>query len=135
MYWFIKCLKQYGDFRTRARRCEYWNFVFWLWVILGIISIFIPDIRILPSNLLHLDFNIISISNLGKGFFALVCLFICPYFAVATRRLHDINKSAWWLLINIIPIIGGLWFFILMVIPGDHFDNKWGRNPKIIKID
>jgi len=135
MYWFIKCLKQYGDFHTRARRCEYWNFVFWLWVLLTVISCFIPDIRLLPTTLLHLDFDSISISKLGTIPFVIVALMICPYFAVATRRLHDINKSAWWLLILLIPFIGGIWFFILMVIPGDHFDNKWGRNPKIIKID
>lgn len=50
--------------------------------------------------------------------------------AVAVRRLHDLGKSGWMLLIVLIPIVGGIWMFVLMVTEGQQGKNEYGTDPK-----
>jgi len=50
--------------------------------------------------------------------------------AVGVRRLHDVGKSGWMLLIALIPIIGAIWLLVLMVTDSKEGTNKWGENPK-----
>lgn len=110
-------MKNYATFNGRARRTEYWMFA----LINGVISLI----------LLGIDFA------LGIGFlkslYSLVVL--VPSIAVFVRRLHDVNKSGWWLLIGIIPIIGAIWLFVLMVTEGDRQENQYGPNPKAIEAE
>lgn len=73
----------------------------------------------LPESLLHGFFYL--------GYFLAILI---PGLAVIVRRLHDIGKSGWWFLINLVPIIGFIWFLALMVTEGDLRDNKYGPNPK-----
>ena len=56
---------------------------------------------------------------------------LVPGLAVSIRRLHDIGKSGWWLLINIIPFVGFFWFLILTVREGDKGSNAYGPDPKL----
>lgn len=42
---------------------------------------------------------------------------LVPAFAVGIRRMHDIGKSGWWMLICLIPLIGGIWFIVLAATP------------------
>ena len=54
-----------------------------------------------------------------------------PLYGVAVRRLHDINKSGWWVLVGVIPfvnIIGGLLLLYWMCKKGDQKDNRFGKN-------
>jgi len=53
-----------------------------------------------------------------------------PSLAVGVRRLHDTGRSGWWLLISLIPLIGTIWLFILLVLDSNPGDNKYGPNPK-----
>jgi len=55
---------------------------------------------------------------------------IIPGLAVTVRRLHDIGKSGWMILISLIPIIGGIWLLILTVTDGEPGENQYGPNPK-----
>jgi uncharacterized membrane protein YhaH (DUF805 family) len=64
--------------------------------------------------------------------YALV-LFI-PGLAVAVRRLHDVGKSGWFLLIGLIPLIGFIWLLVLFLTEGKPGENKWGPNPKEIPL-
>jgi uncharacterized membrane protein YhaH (DUF805 family) len=50
--------------------------------------------------------------------------------AVGARRLHDIGKSGWWLLISLIPVIGWILLLIFFVKDGQPGVNQWGSNPK-----
>jgi len=50
---------------------------------------------------------------------------------VTIRRLHDIGKSGWWILIGLIPLIGGIWLLILMLGDSQPGDNQYGPNPKM----
>ena len=55
---------------------------------------------------------------------------LIPSLAVGVRRLHDVGKSGWMLLLAFIPIIGAIWLFVLFVTEGDMGDNEYGMNPK-----
>jgi uncharacterized membrane protein YhaH (DUF805 family) len=77
------CLTKYVDFSGRATRSEYWWFVLFI-VLVGLaISI---------------------VSNTLSGLFSLATLL--PSIAAATRRLHDTNRSGWWQLICLVPVVG-----------------------------
>ncbi|KKE84557.1 hypothetical protein N481_19115 [Pseudoalteromonas luteoviolacea S4047-1] len=53
-----------------------------------------------------------------------------PSIAVSVRRLHDTNRSGWWVLIALIPIIGTIAMIIFAALEGDECENKYGPNPK-----
>jgi len=110
--YYIKVIHQYADFEGRARRAEYWNYV---WInIVAVIACIMPIF-------IHRVFVFIP-------FLYLVGTFI-PSLAVAIRRLHDTNKSGWWYLLSFVPM-GGIVLFIFMVIEGDDGDNDYGPDPK-----
>jgi uncharacterized membrane protein YhaH (DUF805 family) len=46
------------------------------------------------------------------------------------RRLHDTDHSGWWLLIIVVPIVGGLVLFVFQVLDGTRGDNRFGPDPK-----
>ena len=106
MKWFLKVLKQYSDFSTRARRKEYWMYSLFL-TLFSFVVMFLDTI-------LGLDFNMYD-ASLGYGwlytFFSLAT--ILPSLAVSVRRLHDIGKSGKMLFIIFIPLIGAIWLLVL----------------------
>lgn len=118
MEWYLKVLRQYADFEGRARRQEYWMFV--LFNILFAIAASVIDGV--------LGFAIGGSIGLVYVLYALFTLI--PSIAVAVRRMHDIGKSGWMLLVAFIPLIGGIWLLVLMVTEGEHGDNEYGPDPK-----
>ncbi|MBQ7256683.1 MAG: DUF805 domain-containing protein [Abditibacteriota bacterium] len=137
---FTKCYKEYCNFLTRASRSEYWIYTIIMSLINSIllaiaISIFVILIKNGTIN------NNMSEEAFVRFFFTSPYLLVyivlslissiitCPWYAVAVRRLHDIGYNAWWLLISCIPIIGGIWFLVLTLLPGQKEDNQWGANP------
>jgi uncharacterized membrane protein YhaH (DUF805 family) len=118
MNWFLKVFRQYADFSGRARRKEYWMFVLFN-VIFSFIALIID--------------NALGLASAEKGYGIIYGLYILvmliPGFAVSTRRLHDIGKSGWMLLIVFIPF-GAFWLLYLLGSDGQEGPNKWGENPK-----
>jgi uncharacterized membrane protein YhaH (DUF805 family) len=114
-------LKQYADFKGRARRKEYWLFLLFANLI-GFLLLIIEMMTETFNYALH--FGPLSL------LFAL--LIFVPYIAVTVRRLHDVGKSGWMMLIVLIPIAGLIWFFILMIRDSEPGQNKYGENPKNI---
>lgn len=55
---------------------------------------------------------------------------LIPSIAVTIRRLHDINKNARSFLLLLIPLIGPIWFLVMMAKDGDRGNNQYGVNPK-----
>jgi uncharacterized membrane protein YhaH (DUF805 family) len=51
---------------------------------------------------------------------------LIPHWAVSVRRLHDSDKSGWWLLLGLVPVVGGLIVMILMLLPGTPGPNRYG---------
>ena len=113
MNWYLKALRQYADFNGRARRTEYWMFVLF------------NIIFSIAAN--ALDY-ILGTSGVISGLYALA-VFI-PSLAVSVRRLHDVNKSGWMLLVLLIPVIGFIWLLVLMIMEGTPGENQYGPNPK-----
>jgi uncharacterized membrane protein YhaH (DUF805 family) len=59
---------------------------------------------------------------------------LIPGIAVSVRRLHDINRSGWWLLIGLIPIIGAIILLIFTAKDSQPGENQYGPNPKAITL-
>lgn len=113
MSYYIECLKKYATFSGRARRKEYWMFV-------------------LFSAIFCICFNIIDALLATSGMISALyqlAVFI-PGIAACCRRLHDINKSGWWLLICLIPLIGAILILIDLCHNSSPGENKYGPNPK-----
>jgi uncharacterized membrane protein YhaH (DUF805 family) len=134
MNWMLLPLRRFFDFRGRSRRKEFWMFV--LFLLLA--SMFLP----LVDSLLGLGGSSATYRQVGSHEVAmgyglsgglLTGLFgfamIVPGLAVSVRRLHDTDKSGWWLLIGLIPLIGGLFLLYHYVQPGTHGPNRFGPDP------
>ncbi len=119
MNWYLAVIKKYVEFSGRARRTEYWMFVLFN-LIFGIVAMILDNV-----------FGI-AIEYVGYGpIYILYTLFVfLPGWSVAVRRLHDVGKSGWMILIGIIPIIGWIWLFVLAVSDSNPGENQYGPNPK-----
>ncbi|MEZ4930068.1 MAG: DUF805 domain-containing protein [Chitinophagales bacterium] len=120
MEWFLKVVRDnYANFNGRARRKEYWMF--------ALFNMIFAVVAMVLDNVLG-----IAIDSIGYGpIYGLYTLAVLvPGLAVAVRRLHDVSKSGWWLLIAFIPLIGGLYLIYLMVKDSDPGSNEYGSNPK-----
>ncbi|MEN3978572.1 DUF805 domain-containing protein [Acinetobacter sp. CWB-B33] len=111
--WFVKCLKNYANFTGRARRKEFWFFALVQFIILIIAQII--------DSIIGTDFVLYGLVALA--------LFI-PSLAVSVRRLHDINKSGWWYLIALIPLIGGILLIVWFATETKPEPNQWGQPAK-----
>lgn len=105
-------LSKYATFTGRASRSEFWWFALFA-VIVNIVTSII-DSTILGASLLNV------ISSLGL---------LLPQLAVGARRLHDIDRSGWWLLIALIPIIGWIVLIYFNVQPSQQGANRFGPQP------
>ena len=120
MNWFVDVLKKYAVFRGRARRKEYW--MFYLFAMIFGIVLAIIDVMVG-------SFSPEAGMGLLGGIYTLAI--IIPMMAVSVRRLHDTDRSGWWLLFSIIPIIGPIVLFVFTVLDGTPGANQYGDNPKL----
>lgn len=119
MNWYLMVLKKYAQFSGRSRRKEYWMF-----------SLF-NCIICLPLYVLGLVFHEDAIGSIFIGLYCIYALAILvPGLAVSVRRLHDISKSGWWILIAFVPIVGGLILLVFMCLDSVPGANEYGPNPK-----
>ena len=105
MNYYFKAFQNYATFSGRARRSEFWYFFLFHVIALGVLG----------------GINGLTGSALPYTIYALAALI--PYFAVATRRMHDIGKSGWFLMIPIYNIV-------LLFTEGDQGSNIYGADPK-----
>lgn len=119
MKYYLEALKKYADFSGRSRRKEYWLFILFN-IFFSIVAMLIDVLA--GTRMENQYYGIISILyNIAM---------VIPTLAVMVRRLHDINRSGWWFLINLIPVIGNIWFFVLMCFDGTLGQNRFGPDPK-----
>lgn len=118
MNWYLKVVRDnYANFKGRARRQEYWMFAFINLIIILILNTidrvaFSADMAILSS------------------IYGLAILI--PGIAVAVRRLHDTDRSGWWALLGLIPIVGTIILIVMMCFDSTPGTNRFGPNPKHI---
>ena len=112
----FEALKKYAVFNGRARRKEYWLF-FLFFFIVSIIA------------------NVIDVFAMTMGTISLIVTLglIIPHIAVSVRRLHDINRSGWWMLIGLIPLIGGIVLLVFFCKDGTNGSNPYGEDPKSLE--
>lgn len=115
---FIDVFKKTFDFSGRSRRKEYWMFVLFTTVISIVLSI----IDVIAGLQLTEDIGVLG------GLFSL--LIIIPTFSVTVRRLHDIGRSGWWVLLTFIPLIGWITLFIFSLLDSQSGTNAYGPSPK-----
>jgi uncharacterized membrane protein YhaH (DUF805 family) len=119
MNWYLKVLKQYADFEGRARRKELW--MFWLFNMLFVILAMALD-------------NVLDITVAGTVYGPLYIIYglvvFIPGIAVQIRRLHDIGKSGWTLLLCFIPCVGAIILIVFYATDGNPGDNQYGAAPK-----
>lgn len=117
--WYIEVLKKYTVFSGRARRKEYWFFVLFN-VLVSIALTFIDGV----TGTLSAESGV----GLLSGLYGLAVL--VPSIAVGVRRLHDIGRSGWWLLIVLVPLLGVLVLLVFAVLDSQPGSNEYGPNPK-----
>jgi uncharacterized membrane protein YhaH (DUF805 family) len=119
MSWYLEALKKYAVFAGRSRRKEYWYFVLFT----VIVSVVLSGIDLLLGT-----YSFSSNVGLLSGIYALAI--IIPTLAVSVRRLHDIDRTGWWVLINLVPVIGSIVLLVFAVLDGTPGGNRFGPNPK-----
>lgn len=102
----------YAQFSGRASRSEYWWFV--------LTSVLVITAAAIVGGAI----GSVVVTSLAYLFL------IIPGIAVSVRRLHDTNRSGWFLLLNLVPLIGSILIFIWSVTPGDKKANRFGPPSK-----
>lgn len=114
MQWYLEAFNRYFDFAGRSSRRAYWMFI-------------------LVNILVTIGLNIIGyfiggIATSIGGIYSIAALI--PGGSVAVRRLHDTGRSGWWMLINLIPLIGMIVIIVFLAQEGSSEDNEFGASTK-----
>lgn len=130
------------NFTSRARRAEYWWFMLFqiilifgatFWWGYGLVLRAQADpafARLLQSPGGAETFvNSELMANIGPLSVAYIFGSWLPVLSISIRRLHDTDHSGWWYFINAVPLIGPIWFLVLMCLPGTHGNNRFGPDP------
>ena len=100
------CFSKYADFNGRAKRPEFWWFTLFLFLanlVLGMLG-----------DMISMLFSLAT---------------LLPSLSVGARRLHDTNRSGWWQLLWLIPVIGWIVMIVFLVQEGEAGDNRFGNAP------
>ena len=114
MGWYIEVLKKYAVFGGRAGRKEYWQF----FLINTIIALLIA--------LLEIQFGCSGAVSIVYS-----ALMLVPSVAVSMRRLHDTDRSGWWMLLNFLPLLGILVLIFFFSQAGTEGVNKYGPDSEL----
>jgi uncharacterized membrane protein YhaH (DUF805 family) len=116
MSWFFVALRKYAVFSGRARRKEYWFFTLFYFLVLLLLGV--------VSELAGPGAEDALIFLAGAFFLAL----FLPALAVTVRRLHDVGRSGWWILLGLVPL-GDIVLLIFTLLPSQPGQNRYGGNP------
>jgi uncharacterized membrane protein YhaH (DUF805 family) len=111
-------LARFASCAGRARRSEYWYFtlfhalaIFFAGVVSYLVMLAIPALAIV----------LYSIVVFGM---------LLPHLAVTVRRLHDVNRTGWWYLFGLVPLLGTIVLFVWCCTDGTRGPNRFGADPK-----
>ncbi|MER7460273.1 DUF805 domain-containing protein [Micromonospora sp. NPDC126480] len=114
-------LSQYVGFRGRARRSEYWWFALFT-MILNVVAVILDGAL---GTKLGSDPGSTGVIGL-----IVTLALLLPGLAVSVRRLHDTDRSGWWLLIGLVPLVGFIVLLVFFVKDGTQGSNRFGADPK-----
>jgi uncharacterized membrane protein YhaH (DUF805 family) len=124
-------LRRYATFAGRSRRREYWLFALFAAVLLvaaAAIDVALGYGRVGSDQ--GLGTYRAYASTWGPVEMVVGLGLLLPQLAVQVRRLHDIDRSGWWLLLWLLPVLGGFVLFVFMLLDGTHGQNRFGADPK-----
>ncbi len=162
MHWMLMPVKRYAEFSGRSRRMEYWMFQVFLWLVYFAIIVLMMVVgggammgvgSGNPNAILAAGGAVMIV---GAIYFLFALAMLIPSIAVAVRRLHDTNRSGWWLLaplagyvvmfvgaavggsaggilamIGMIAALGlALMLIVFMFLEGTRGPNQYGPDPK-----
>ena len=130
MDWALLPLRRYADFSGRSRRKEYWFFFLFVMVaslVLTALSVMLGGLAANGAG----EEAALPFTGMGLLLFGLFFLAILiPSIAVQVRRFHDQDRSGWFVLLNLIPYLGGLIVLVFMCLEGTRGPNRFGADPK-----
>ena len=106
-------VQKYADFHGRAGRPEFW------WFTLAVV------LATLVGGLI--DDELLGGRSIFEGLVGLAT--VIPSLAVGARRLHDTDRSGWWLILHLFPVIGSIVLIVFWVMPGTAAQNRFGPEP------
>ena len=131
MEWMLMPYRRYADFSGRSQRKEYWMFALFQFIVAMVLLtvMFVGGMGSVnemtgqaePGTLFYIVLGLLVIFGLGS---------IIPSLAVSVRRFHDQDKSGWFLLLQLIPYIGGIIVLVFMCLAGTPGPNRFGPDPK-----
>ncbi len=104
---------KYASISGRANRTEFWVWTLGVFVLQAILSIFMT----VNDTVYYVLSGIVGVALL------------IPNVCVAVRRLHDTGRGGGWCFIGLIPLVGGIWLLVLMLLPGEPQSNRFGEVP------
>jgi uncharacterized membrane protein YhaH (DUF805 family) len=126
LYWLARPWRQTFDFSGRATRREYWMFLVQLYAVLVIAMIGFGALMAAVAP----DLAERGAAGVGLGVIILFLLALIPYLSASIRRLHDHDKSGWLFLLSMVPLVGWIFYLIMMLTPGTPGENGYGPDPR-----
>ena len=114
--WYVTAIRKYAVFDGRAGRSEYWYFVlvyFGISIVLGFID------------------GMFGAHGMGLLSAVFCVAMVIPSLSIAIRRLHDTDRSAWWLLIGFVPVAGIIILIVFFASVGTQGSNRYGAPPEM----
>ncbi len=128
--WMLMPYRRYTDFSGRSQRKEYWMFALFTFVVtLVVLALMFAGMPAMdeygnpgdPGMMFYVGIGLLALFGLGS---------IIPSIAVQVRRFHDQDKSGWFVLLGLIPYVGGIVVFVFMCLDGTRGANRFGDDPK-----
>ena len=110
---YLSVLKKYVEFTGRATRTEYWMFALF---------------SVIVSVVLSIVDGVLGTTGVLAGLYALAVFL--PSLGVLIRRLHDTDRSGWWFLITLVPLVGFIVLIVFLVQDSQPATNRYGPSPK-----
>ncbi|HMG47355.1 MAG TPA: DUF805 domain-containing protein [Allosphingosinicella sp.] len=131
MEWILMPLKRYADFSGRSRRKEFWIWYLFVMIMYFVLMYLDAALGLGGSATGYAQGGSVGF-NMTGGLLTLLFMLaiLVPNIAVAVRRMHDIGKSGWMVLIGLIPLFGWIYVLYLYVQPGQSGPNQYGPDPK-----
>jgi uncharacterized membrane protein YhaH (DUF805 family) len=117
---YLTVWQKFAEFTGRSRRQEYWMFILFHMIIVFAAALVFGII----------DSFVFGTTVLGFLLYVYAAAVLIPALAVMVRRLHDTNRSGWWVLISFVPLIGSIILLVFMVEDSQRFENQYGPSPK-----
>lgn len=130
-------LQKYAEFTGRAGRAEFWLYCLFIFAVNAIARAVAGGMgaTTISSGTDLGSMTAVTSMYSGPGGMVLVLLSLfslatlIPSIAVSVRRLHDTDRSGWWVLLWLIPVLGWLVLLIFYLLPGTPGDNRHGPVP------